>query len=336
MLGANVLGWLLSRAQRERQTASPTVGGVQSDSQAIRRRVLTAVRKRSLPELAEIIGHRIFATISRHTGIKKVFAIVSHKGGTGKTTSTGNIAGALSELGYRVLIVSNDAQGDVSGVFLDDHESLPASTADFFKDLPIPTEDAIRPTRFEGISIIPSDGRLNLVDKKHGFDSDPTAMALVDAITEVQDRFDYVLIDCAGEVNLTGFAAMAAANEVLVPVEPLEFSLRNLRSVRSQLTAVQRFNPVAKLRCFLSKVTTDETHEITRRVLVGSLGEDCVCHTAIPYSDTYKEAINLHKPIVFHEADSDEADIVRRLAMELILPVHISPPSPCPQITTVN
>jgi chromosome partitioning protein len=239
-------------------------------------------------------------------------------------------------LGYRVLVVSNDAQGDVSGVFLDGHENLPASTADFFKDLPVPTEDAIRPTRFDGISIIASDGRLNLVDKKHGFEDDATAMALVDAITEIQDRFDYVLIDCAGEVNLTGFAAMAAANEVLVPVEPLEFSLRNLRSVRTQLAAVRQFNPVAKLRCFLSKVTGDGTDDITRRVLVASLGEHCVCHTAIPYAENYKQAINLHKPIVFHEPESEEADIVRRLAMELILPVHSSRPSPCPQITTLN
>jgi chromosome partitioning protein len=296
----------------------------------------TTARKRTLPELAEIIAHRMLAAISRHTGIKKVFAIISHKGGTGKTTTTVNLAGALSELGYRVLIVGNDAQGDVSGVFLDRHETLPASTADFFKDSPVPTEDAIRPTRFEGISVIVSDGRLNLVDKKHGFQDDPTAMALVDAITEVQDRFDYVLIDCAGEVNLTGFAAMAAANEVLVPVEPLEFSLRNLRSVRTQLAAVRQFNPVVKLRCFLSKVTVDETQEITRRVLVASLGEHGVCRTAIPYAEIYKQAINLHKPIVFHKPESDEADIVRRLAIELILPLHSSRPAPCPQISSVN
>ena len=71
-------------------------------------------------------------------------------------------------------------------------------------------------------------------------------------------------------------------------------------------------------------------HAITRRLLIDSLGEEHVCRTAIPYADIYKRAINLRKPITFHAPQSEAAQLVSRLAAELIMPVQLSHRLPCP------
>src|SRR5712691_1255274 len=63
--------------------------------------------------------------------LKKI-AIVNHKGGVGKTSTSVHLAGALAEMGYRILLVDCDSQGDLSALFLSGHENLPYTIADVF------------------------------------------------------------------------------------------------------------------------------------------------------------------------------------------------------------
>src|ERR1700752_1407171 len=125
------------------------------------------------------------------------FAITLHKGGVGKTTTTTNLAGVLAEQGQRVLLIDCDSQGDLSSVFLDEHEKLPHTVADLFADTGVLTEDLIGPTFLAGISIIPAARRLDPFEQTHSFKHQELRSCLTDAIIEVAGRFDYVLMDTA-------------------------------------------------------------------------------------------------------------------------------------------
>jgi chromosome partitioning protein len=248
------------------------------------------------------------------------YAIINHKGGPGKTTTTVNLAGSLAQMGHRVLVVDVDAQGDLSAVFVDHHEDLELTVADLFGDAGVLAKDVIQPTAYENIFVIPADDRLNLVDKTHGFEDDPKATALLDAMAEVEERFDYVLFDCAGKVHLTGYAAIVAADEVIVPVEPVRFSIRNLTTVYREFCAVQTaINPNISIRFFLSKVDKrSRSQDTTRASLQKAFGDDRVLRTEIPDMTSFKTAINVRKPIVFHSKKSQGAQLARALAKEII------------------
>ncbi len=246
--------------------------------------------------------------------------IINHKGGPGKTTTTVNLAGALAGLGHRVLVVDVDGQGDVSSVFLDHHENLPLTVADFYNDSGVMLQDVIQPTTIEGLAIAPADDRLNEVDTTHNFENDPRSTALLDALEDAADDYDYVLLDCAGKVHLTGYSAIVAADLVLVPVECSRFAVRNLATVHREFCSVQQLiNPDIALQFFLSKVQPrDKTAETTRKSLEKAFGVEQVMQTEIPFGKTFLTAINIGKPITIHSKRSKGSLQTIALAQELI------------------
>ena len=247
-------------------------------------------------------------------------AIVNHKGGVGKTSTTVHLAGALHEMGHRVLLFDCDSQGDLSAVFLRDHDYLPYSIADIFAGRAIPTSELVRPTAYDNIFIVPADRRLNLVDKTH-FENDPNVVCLADAVSEVQHDFDFILFDCPPRAHLSAFAALVAAGEVIVPCQPSQFSVRSMATLDDEIRIVQQsLNPHLAIRgYFLSMVASrSKTQETCRDMLVQALGEERVFKTSIPLLATLDTAINVRKPIVYHAKRSKAADIFRTFATELV------------------
>lgn len=252
-------------------------------------------------------------------------AIINHKGGVGKTTTTVNLAGALAETGRRVLVLDCDSQGDLSSVLLDDHEALPRTIADLFTGAGVEARDLVRPSRFPNISVLPADRRLNAVDQTHGFLTQPNVTCIAHALAEIEDGFDAVLMDCPPRSHLTAFAALVAADRVLVPVEAETFAVRSLAALEEDYHAVRTsFHPDLTIHYFLSKVPANpKTQERTRQILAGALGEQNVFRTCIPHLAAYRSAINVRKPVVIHKDHTRAAKIVRRFAAELLaLPPH--------------
>ena len=247
------------------------------------------------------------------------YAVSIHKGGVGKTTTTVNLAGALAEAGGRVLLVDCDSQSDLSGVFLDNHESLPHSLADLFAESGVLTRDLIQPTAFENISIIPADRRLELVEKTADFHDSPAATTLADAISEVEHDYDFVILDCATRPHLSGYAALVAAHRVLVPLIGSQYSFRSVASIRRETERVRAsLNPDLTVHYYFSMLKRSKMNELYRSTLVEVVGEEAVLKTQIPDQQTIQTAANLRKPLVFHSKRSKAADAIRSLANELI------------------
>lgn len=254
---------------------------------------------------------------------KKKFAIITCKGGTGKTTNCLNVAGALAERGSRVLVVDCDPQGDASSVLAKMGERGTGYVGDLHRDANVRATDVVQQSRFDNISFIASDARLNRIEKTHGFEDDAAILFFMEAISELEKAFDYVLFDCAGAVHLTGFAAMAAADEVVVPVEPSQFSLRNIHVVNEAVHKLREaVNPNLEIRYVLSKVGREgkpkRMARVARTALTKMFGKGSVMKIEMPDMVIFQTAVNLSKPIVFHAKRSRAAGITRRFASELI------------------
>ena len=248
-------------------------------------------------------------------------AIINHKGGVGKTSTTVHLSGTFAAMGYRVLICDCDSQGDLSSIYLEDHESLPYSIADIFAGNGIPTTELIQATFHENIFVIPADARLNQVDKTHGFEEDPNVQCLADAVSQVEREYDFILFDCPPRPHLSSFAALISATEVLIPCQASQFSVRSMAKLLQEIALAQKnLNPQLKIAgYFLSMVSSrSSTQQKYREMLVAALGEDLVLKTSIPVMATFESAINYGKPVSLHSPKSKAAQVMNAFAMELI------------------
>ncbi len=333
--------------QAQKKAASPT----RPDKARWLRRIMDSIFRRSRAATPTLPTTPILAPVRRAprhtarrsprpiphlpvTGARPLnrIAIVNHKGGVGKTSTTIHLAGVLVEMGYRVAIFDCDSQGDLSAVFLTDHEKLPYSITDVFAGTGVAAKDILQPTAFEGIFVAPADHRLNLVDKTHGFEHDANVAALADAVSQIERDFDFILFDCPPRPHLSGYAALVAAREVIVPCQPSQFSVRSLATLSDEVRRVQQtLNPQLRVRgYFLSLVSPHSTTQATcRRLLTGTLGADRVFKTAIPLMPAFDTAINLRKPITEHARSSPAAAVFRRFALELLgVPLTHAHPGP--------
>ena len=121
--------------------------------------------------------------------------------------------------------------------------------------------------------------------------------------------------------HLSGYAALVAAREVIVPCQPSHFSVRSLATLSDEVRRVQQtLNPKLRVRgYFLSLVSPHSTTQATcRRLLNDALGADRVFKTAIPLMPVFDMAVNLRKPITEHARSSPAAAVFRRFALELL------------------
>src|SRR5207245_1895334 len=93
----------------------------------------------------------------------QVIALANHKGGVAKTTSAVNLAAGLTRSGYRTLLVDADAQGHATYWFVDEDDEIDHDLYAVIKG-GVPTADAIRPTRIDGLDLLPATLDLALLD----------------------------------------------------------------------------------------------------------------------------------------------------------------------------
>lgn len=251
-------------------------------------------------------------------------AIVNHKGGVGKTSTAINLSAALAEMNYKVLVFDCDSQGDLSAVYVPGADQQTQSIANLFDGTAF-VEQLVRTTEYKNIAVVTADERLNVVDKTHGFESDPNATCLADAVAAVQEQYDYILFDCPPRPHLSAFAALCAATHVVIPCEPSQFSVRSMVRLMDEIELARKsLNPrLLLLGYFLSKVANrSRTQDVYRQMLADAFGETMVMRTAIPVMATFEAAVNVRKPVVYFRPKSQASAIIRQFAIELISVPH--------------
>ncbi len=251
----------------------------------------------------------------------KIIAVANQKGGVGKTTTTINLGAALAEIGYQVLVVDLDPQGNAStglGIEPGDREY---TTYDLILD-DVHLDDMIVETTLRGLSIIPATVDLSSADIEL-FSNEKRSFLLHDALRQPaidEFAFDFILIDCPPSLNLLTVNAMVAAHSVLVPLQSEFFALEGLsqlmltiREVRSSANEALRIEGIV-LTMYDSRNNLSQQVEADARENL----KDLVFETVIPRNVRVSEAPSYALPVLSYDSQSKGAVAYRTLARELV------------------
>lgn len=250
-----------------------------------------------------------------------IISIANQKGGIAKTTTAINLAAGLAQIGYRVLLIDNDPQANVTQVFLHPQleigldQSLYAVLVHFSSLKPI-----IHQTDFTNLSFVPSHIRLSGIDLELAQAFDNRSARLRRAMEEVRQQYDYIIIDNPPSLGLLTINAFAASDALIVPVSTAYFALTGLVQLQESIAMVQQndlsknLNIMGVLCTFADKTVVSRDVEEKLRAYFGQQ----VFETVIPKNVRLEEAHSNHLPIFQHAPQSSGAEAYRRLVQEVI------------------
>ncbi len=170
----------------------------------------------------------------------KIIAIANQKGGVGKTTTAVNLAAALAVLEKKILLVDADPQANAtSGVGID-VKIKKLGTYQLLEHTAT-AEESIIPTSTPNMDLIPSHidlvaTEIELVDKKD------REYMLKKALEPVDNKYDYIIIDCAPSLGLITLNALAAADSLIIPIQCEYFALEGLGKLLNTIKSVQKIH----------------------------------------------------------------------------------------------
>ena len=251
-------------------------------------------------------------------GPARIIAMCNQKGGVGKTTSSINIAGALSQYGRRVLIVDFDPQGAATvglGINANTVEDT-VYTALFNPRMDV--HDVIRHTDFENLDIMPANIDLSAAEV-HNQTEVGREQVLAGVLRQVKDEYDVIIVDCQPSLGLLTVNALTAADGVIIPVAAEFFALRGVALLMQSIEKVQsRINPSLEVYGVLVTMFTHTLHcdEVLQRIYEAFQGK--VFHSVISRSIKLPDSTVAAAPITIYAPNHKTAKEYREVARELI------------------
>jgi chromosome partitioning protein len=272
----------------------------------------------------------------------RTIAVVNQKGGCGKTTTAINLAAFLALAGRRTLVVDMDPQGHATLGLLTGSVPLSRTMYDVLVQHTNGRDTRLRHilrSAQDRLDVAPADIQLSSVsDKLAGFPGREGILS--DLLDEVQDRYDYVIIDCPPHVGFLTYNALHACSEAIVPVEPGFFSLHGIGKLLETLDALSRntghdiqVRALVTLYSGRTQFARDVVEEI-RKHLPGRYFS-----TVIRHSVKLAEAASHGLPVATYCRRSAGAEDYGALAaevleMEATAPVRKRPLLAAPQVTS--
>ncbi|MER6824820.1 ParA family protein [Streptosporangium sp. NPDC000563] len=249
----------------------------------------------------------------------RIFTVANQKGGVGKTTTSVNLAAALSMHGQRVLVVDLDPQGNASTALAVEHRGdVPDMYKVLVEDLPLaevvkavpdmpglycaPATIDLAGAEIELVSMVAREARLQ------------RALTAYDAV-----EFDYILIDCPPSLGLLTVNALMAANELLIPIQCEYYALEGLGQLLRNVDLVRaHLNPTLDLSTILMTMYDGRTR------LASQVAEEVRSHfgatvlsTLIPRSVRVSEAPSYGQSVMTYDPGSSGAMAYMDAAREI-------------------
>jgi chromosome partitioning protein len=249
--------------------------------------------------------------------LPRVMAVANQKGGVGKTTTSVNLGAALAEIGFRVLVIDLDPQGNATTGLGIDARNFEISMYDvLMRDASL--EDCVEPTSMKNLFVAPATIALAgaEIELVPAFSRE---LKLRKSIESVIDDFDYVLIDCPPSLGLITVNALAAASEVLVPIQCEYYALEGLSQLMRNVHLVaSNLNPnldISTIVLTMYDARTKLSDQVANEVRL-HFGTK-VCRNVIPRTVRLSEAPSFGQPITAFDPASRGAIAYRELAKEV-------------------
>lgn len=279
----------------------------------------TEIRLKAADLLAP--SRRDFETLPTHqtpeqpVDMAEVISFANQKGGVAKTTSTLNLAVALSEMGHRVLCVDLDPQGNLTMSQGIDPDKCEQSMYDVLvDDLPISEVIAHREIDI-AVASIDLAGAEIAMSTKIGRER-----SLERALKEIHSDYDYICIDTPPSLGLLTINALTASSKVIVPVQCEYLSMRGLVQLQSTLKMIQEnLNPNVRIEGILP--TMFDSRTLHAREAVSILEEnfgDLVFKSRIRKAVKFAEAPVRGASVLKYDPESRAASYYRNLAKEVL------------------
>ena len=276
-------------------------------------------------ELADLTARRrqLEAVSVQLSGRTRVITVSNQKGGVGKTTTTVNIAASLASVGARVLVIDLDPQGNASTALGVPHTADIPSIYDVLID-DFPIADIVQ-TSPESPNLLCAPSTIHLAGAEIELVSQVARehrlrTALDEYLGTLQERLDFVLIDCPPSLGLLTINAFAAAHELLIPIQCEYYALEGLSQLLGTVRMIQKhLNPRLRLSTILLTMYDGRTR-LAQQVAeeVRQHFPEEVLKTVIPRSVRVSEAPSFGQTVIAYDGQSAGAIAYREAAVEMI------------------
>nr|WP_297783561.1 AAA family ATPase [uncultured Allomuricauda sp.] len=248
----------------------------------------------------------------------KIIAIANQKGGVGKTTTTVNLAASLGVLEKKVLLIDADPQANATSGLGVDVDSIEKGTYQLLEHT-MSVDEVTIPTDSPNVDLVPAHIDLVAIEIEL-VDKDNREYMMKEALKNLGDKYDFVLIDCAPSLGLLTLNALTAADSVMIPIQCEYFALEGLGKLLNTVKSVQKIhNNDLDIEGMLLTMY-DSRLRLSNQVVeeVKKHFADMVFDTIIQRNVRLSEAPSYGESIIKYDASSKGASNYLNLANEIL------------------